>query len=45
MAVHDDRYVHVHDEHIEQAWATRTPGSLTRLGAGKEVSRCAGTCG
>ena len=38
------RYIHVHADHIEQAWATANE----RIAAGstdrEEVSRCAGTC-
>ena len=38
------RYIHVHDDHIEQAWVAANDGSPPAVDEG-EVSRCAGTCG
>ena len=39
------RYIHVHDDHIEHAWAAANERVAARLGQRSEVSRCAGTCG
>ena len=38
------RYIHVHDDHIEQAWEAANERVAARLGE-REVNRCAGTCG
>ena len=39
------RYIHVHAEHIEHAWAAANDRMAARLGERRRVRRCGGTCG
>ena len=39
------RYIHVHADHIEQAWATANDRIDRPARSEREVSRCDGTCG